>query len=490
MTATSNYLVSGAGSVVSQNPSTGSLLGANGYRIKEGGNWFDNTVVLFGDSHTLRNGPIWTARSGGPGYELTDDLAGGQWAFGGMDGYFNQAQIIANWPFRVLYNAAVGGETIAQINARIDAAMKKYQPKFAVYMGGTNNVQDSGITSIATADAAVATAISDIQTGWNKILSYGAVVLAYTIPPRTGLSGFQRRAWSQVNRWIRQNVGKIQGVYLAGDAAKAAANPTTGDWLASGEYGAIVTTNSGDSIHGSTYGYYLIGCESAARLNALFTSRRQGLSTPDLAYDITNGNNPYGNLLTNGKLLGTGGNPASPQTGLIPDGWLVQATPTAPTGGTIVTSKVARNITSADATGVEEVGEWLQVTMTGSSGEGNMHLRQDISGNAWAVGDVISASLQFETDAAGWNNAAAGASDIILTVEFNGNGSNGRISYSQNASAVQMGRKPSGTIRTPEAKIPAGTTVVYVRIYFRGQGTWRISDVDLSRVPDRTATGI
>lgn len=453
-------------------------------------------AVLFGDSHTRRNGPTMSDKTTSlVGYELTDTFTTPASAsiYFGSDGYFVIANTLLGFPFRILHNTAVGGETIAQINARIPAAMAKYRPAFGVYMAGTNDAQDAGITTSAAADTAVANAIAGIQAGWTSILGYGAVVLAYTLPPRTSLNGFQRRVWAQINSWIRSNVGRrsFKNVYLAGDAAKAAGNPATGNWLASGEYGAVATTNSGDNIHGTTYGYYLIGCESAGRLQQLIRFKRQGLNAPELFYDATNGNNPYGNLLTNGKLLGTSGTQVAPATGTVPDSWAVQATPTAPSGGTIVTSKVSRGISTNDASAVEEFGEWFQVSMTGGTTAGQLQIMQEIpqsSANAWAPGDVISAALQFETDETNWSQSAVGASAPIVVVEFNANGGNGKLSYQLNGAPGVQGRLPSGTLRTPEAVIPAGTTRIFVRVYFRGQGTWRISDADCRLSPDRKAT--
>lgn len=456
----------------------------------------DMTVVLIGDSHTRRNGPTMSDKSASSvGYELTDAFTTPSTAsiYYGTDGYFVAANSLLGYPFRILHNTSVGGENIAQINARIPSAMAKYRPAYAVYMAGTNDVQASGVNSIPTADDAAAAAIAGIQAGWDAILSYGATVLTYTVPPRTSLNGFQRRVWAQVNSWIRSNVsrGKYGRVYLAGDAAKAAGNPATGDWLTSGQYGAVASANSGDNIHASAYGYYLIGCESAARLQPLIKFKRQGLSSPELFYDATNGNNPFGNLLTNGKMLGTAGTQVAPATGSIPDSWAVQATPTAPTGGTIGTSKVTRGITTNDASQVEEFGEWLQVSMTGGTTAGVLQIVQELpqsAANAWAAGDVISASLQFETDETNWSQAGVGATPPILVIQFNSNGSNGSLSYQLNAPPGVQGRLPSGSIRTPEAVIPVGTTRIFVRVYFRGQGTWRISDVDCRLSADRKAT--
>lgn len=458
------------------------------------GPWFDNTVVLFGNSHTRRNGPTLSSKSASlVGYELADAISGGAQVYFGGDGYFVAANTILNGAFRLLHNAAVGGETIAQINARIDTAMSKYRPRFAVYMAGTNDIQNSGITSIATADAAASAAIAGIQSGWTALRNYNAVVLAYTLPPRTGLNGFQRRTWDQVNAWIRLNVGKTPGVYLAGDAAKAAGNPSTGNWLANGEYGAVALANSGDDIHGSNYGYYLIGCESAARLSVLLGGfRRQGIASPQLAYDATNGNNPFGNLLANGKLLGAGGTQTAPATGQVPNSWTVQATPTAPSGGTIATSKITRGISSNDATAVEEFGEWFQVSMTGGSTAGVMALTQETqaltSGGAWAIGDVVQASLQFETDETNWGQGAVGALPPVIEIQFGPNGGTGIGGYQLNGAPVTQGRIPSGVALTPEVAVPAGITRLFLRVIFRGQGTWRISNVALRRVPDRTAT--
>lgn len=481
---------------VANNPSTGVTIDGTGVlagraRLNLSANWMDNTCVIFGDSHDARIGPIFTSRSGGPGYELADNLAGGAWAFYGLDGWLCTALMLSGWPLRILHNAAVGGETIAQANARMAAVFAKYQGvRFAVYGPGTNDAQSSSITTIATATAALNQAIADLQKGWATITGNGTVCLAATLPPRTGLSGFQRRVWAGINAWIRANVNKYPGVYLLADRAKGAGNPATGAWLANAEYGAVTSADF-DTIHGTAYGYYLVGCEAAPRLQALLPFRRQGLAAPELAYDPTNGNTKQGNLVVNGKMLGTGGSNVAPATGPIPDSWLVQATPTAPTGGTIVCSKVARNIPSADATTVESLGEWLQVSMTGGTTEGVLQLRQQLSTSAqgpWAPGDVITGVLHFETDAANWSQNGVGALPPIVTIEFNANGGNGRVSFGQNAGAAVQGRIPAGTIRLPEAVIPPGTTDIWVRIYFRGQGTWRVSEVDVRYIPDRSAT--
>lgn len=467
-----------------------------GVRRVLAGGWVDRTVVLFGDSHTRRNGPTISGKATTRvGYEIGDAFAtpATDVLYFGADGYFVIANTILNNPFRILHNTAVGGETIAQINARIDAAMEKYQPQFAVYMGGTNNIQDSGITTIAAADAAAALAISGIAAGWAKITGYGASVLAYTIPPRTSLNGFQRRAWSQVNSWIRYASKKTKGVYLAGDSAKAAGNPATGNYLASSEYGAVATANSGDDIHASTYGYYLIGAESAGRLSVFFPTKRTGLNSPELAYDATNGNNPYGNLIVNGKMLGATVAPTAPATGNIPTSWVIQGTPTAPSGGSgvITHTKVSRSYPSADATTTEEVGEWFQIEMTGgTTGAGLIQYQQEVATSAqgpWAAGNVLVASMQFETDALNWNQNGFGASPPIAVIELrNAGGIIGQSSFLLNAAPVTAGRIPAGTLTTPEVQIPAGTTRIFFRIYLRGQGTWRISDCDLRLVPDRT----
>ena len=467
----------------------------SGYGIGVSANWFDNTTLLAGDSHTRRVGPTLSSKSASlVGYELTDTVSGGAQVYFGFDGYFALANTMLNCPFRIVHNLSVGGETIAQVSARLAVALAKYRPRFTVWMAGTNNVQDAGITSITTADTAAAAAIADTGAAWAKCTAAGSVVLAYTIPPRTTLSGFQRRVWSQLNNWIRQNASKTRGVFLAGDAAKAAGNPGTGNWLASGEYGAISTADL-DSIHGTAYGYYLIACESVPRLQTIVPFKRQGIAAPDLAYDATNGNNPLGTLLINGKMLGTAGSAVAPQTGSVPGSWTVQATPTAPTGGagTIVPSKVTRGISTDDAPQVEELGEWLQVTMTGgTTGAGIIAFTQETqalgSGGAWAIGDVVQFSVQFETDSTNWNQGGFGALPPILEIQFGPNGGTGIGGFQLNGAPSTVGRMPSGVAMTPEVVIPAGITRLFVRILLRGQGVWRLSNAVLRRIPDRTAT--
>ena len=93
------------------------------------------TVVLIGDSHTRRNGPTMSDKSASSvGYELTDAFTTPSTAsiYYGADGYFVAANSLLGYPFRILHNTSVGGETIAQINAGIPSAIK-HRPAYAVH---------------------------------------------------------------------------------------------------------------------------------------------------------------------------------------------------------------------------------------------------------------------------------------------------------------------------------------------------------------------
>ena len=277
------------------------LVGADGQTYNT--SRVSNGVVIFGDSRTERS-----------------NYAGGD------RGLWTFANAIMGQRFKLLANAGVGGNTTAQMLARIDADVLAYNPAFVTVLGGTNDIAN-GVPAT--------TVISNLQAIYQKIRNTGATVIACTEYPASGVYGTtaKREALQQINRAIIADVQSHDNMVLANlfnvilDPASA-----TGDQLAGTLH---------DNIHLSTYGCILGGGELASVMEPLVPPQRViGTSL----VDVISATHPGGNLVVNGNMSGGAGGVSgvgmSSAGGVgVADTWALQLeTGTA----TAVGSKVAR----------------------------------------------------------------------------------------------------------------------------------------------------
>ena len=446
-----------------------------------------HTLLFVGDSISLRNGPL--ANLANTAYTPGDTYASNESIVFRGSGFFTSANALLNSRFRPVYNGAIGGETTTQINARISGLISTWRPAYVSYLGGTNDVQGNVSAESVT--------IPNIQEARNLINAGGATMILYTIPPITGLTAAQKQELLKLNQFIRWYALNTQGVIFGGDFFKVCAHPDTGDWLASGEYGMEAALST-DNIHPTDYAGMIMGYEVYRRLVNVVPDNGWSLgvggssSAWDMSYNATNGLNPRGNLLANGKMLGTGGTVSGTGvSGNLAAGWATQNN-TIGTGGTIVLSKVARNATAGDPTTFTGAGEWQQIVASGASSACNYSFnREAISRNAdgigasdnadWSIGDKIYAQCAFQADSSGWGTSSV-ANILALELECWNGGTVVRAKHFEQGSPQSFFRMPSGLLRTPEILIPSGTTRIYAWIYYRGQGTVRVSDAEIRRV--------
>ncbi len=260
-------------------------------------------MCLFGDSIMFNSdqfvaGPIYRAEvTGGPGSWIN---------------YYTQYRT-----FRSPYtnNFGVSGDTTALMLARVGAVLAA-NCDMVVMDGGTND---------AATGVSCATTVANLNAIFTRLLAARVTIIDTTIFPRSGGAAFtlaQAQAALCVNSWRRSFVqkGSGGGVGLALSSSTAQAGtptvaPSYSYFLADlDQYMTDLTQttwtiNTGylqnDGVHPSTRGASAMGVAVAAIINKIVPPGLQPVMTASDVYDGTN--NPRGNLLPNGNMLGTAG---------------------------------------------------------------------------------------------------------------------------------------------------------------------------------------
>jgi hypothetical protein len=166
-----------------------------------------------------------------------------------------------------------------------------------------------------------------------------------------------------------------------------------------------------DGLHLSVKGAMCVGQKIADALSAIALPTASRL--PEHNIDMVSDDNPSGNLLENGLMLGDGGTAANEVTGDVADDWTACKVVGTYGAGTIVASKEART----DGVG----GEWQVLTFAGLTGGGNVvyGLRQEVDGalGYYEQGDTIEAECEISVE-----DAAYVQSVSLIVREYNGAG--------------------------------------------------------------------
>lgn len=203
-----------------------------------------NTVVLFGTSLEAQN------------YTGSDILnAGSNTALNGR-GWFTWCNAFTGDQLKLVANAGVGGNTYAQMLARINTDVLAYESDW-VFIGGPVNDIIQGRT--AAAIIADATAILDALRGRKVLILTATPTASYnTTAMKTVLS--------TVNAWIN-DLPKIRRGVTVADAWATLADRATG----AGATGMTILGSSGsptDDIHWSVAGAIRVGKVAAAAIAA------------------------------------------------------------------------------------------------------------------------------------------------------------------------------------------------------------------------------
>lgn len=196
-------------------------------------------------------------------------------------GWFHRFNAYAGQAFTVVYNAGVGGNTSAQMLARIQTDVLAYNADW-VFVGGPTNDPATDIPASTT--------IANMTAIFDTLLAAGKKVVALNIPPSTSYNSTGRRqAVSTLNRWYRDlsrnEVVATSGRTLRGvnvvDAWTVLTDPSTG----SPATGMAVQEGDGITyVHWTDAGALLVGQAVYKAIAPLITPHQHiGLGTLDPA---------------------------------------------------------------------------------------------------------------------------------------------------------------------------------------------------------------
>jgi lysophospholipase L1-like esterase len=182
--------------------------------------------------------------------------------------WFNFLTVLSRQQVAFCRNAGIGGNTTAQMLARLDVDVLAYKPRCVVLMGGTNDLPGDG-------DAAQANIAAIVQ----RLTDAGIGVALCTIPPRNG-DLERRRQIEGYNDGLRRFAAARQLTLI--DVFPQLADPTTGTWKPG---------LSGDGTHPNSRGARVMAAFAGTVLEPLFPHEAPYLTTAasDTANLVHNG---------------------------------------------------------------------------------------------------------------------------------------------------------------------------------------------------------
>lgn len=259
-------------------------------------------------------------------------------------GWFMHANMLMAGKFQLLNNAAIGGETTADMLARMTAHVLAYSPKFCLVMAGLND---------CVAGTAAATTFANLRSMYTLCVNAGIVPIALTVLPlATGHANFATAMPRilQLNQLIKNHCA--QSGILCVDAYTAIADS------AAANGGALNNTLESDFVHPACYGARLVGAAVASALSGIPTAPKLTVSQADnFGADSSNWN-----LMDQAPWLTSGGTAGAGVSGTVASGFTCQRTGGS---GTAVASVNARTVANdGDTIGQNQT---LVITSGGAS---------------------------------------------------------------------------------------------------------------------------
>lgn len=354
-------------------------------------------------------------------------------------GYMTWANILSD--HRLLFprwNFGVGGDKSADLLARLNAVIA-VKPDYCVVEIGGNDVLNSNISASTT--------ISNLKTIWDRLYSAGIFVIAIPIPPRgSAAASYTDEAKYKVaaiNNFI------ISQQYVRKNFEVVDILPHLMDYSVTTGLGQTKMTH--DGTHPGTWGAFVIGRQLAEVIKKLEPSRNELYADPFNTYHATN--NPFGNLITNGMMIGASGS-KSGGTGEVASNWGM-----AVSGGvTYVASKIT------DALNPNIPNQRIVVSGTAGGSGGAVVLQQTAS--SFVPSTPIEAICQIAVtnpsniSSCQWDiRIVHGGGTLKYATDCNSYGT----SYNE-CNVIPTGESWRGTLRTPPFVLPADTTEIRCRL--------------------------
>lgn len=344
--------------------------------------------------------------------------------------------------FTFLGNAGIGGNTVAQMRARLATDIFAYNPEAILMMGGTNSI----ITGMTFAQ--MAAVLNDYEYIIQQCLANGVVPILVT-PPAKNQAGLDQdnTGWSEMRDFIPflYDMAAYYGLPLI-DVFKFTADPTTGGFR---------TGLSDDGVHPNAIGhariadyvqFYLRNPQLA--MNQVYLASVSEFGTSGRLHNIIQ-NGCFDNLLGDGVSLAGWGDGAKGDntTVLVP--------------------------TAADTALARASGRQFKYTATG----GNLVLVNGLDPAAYAVGDVVEFSARITAPVVADADLSNGDSGINFYMDLGDEG--GLVKVLNNDKSSQ------DVIVSAEFKVPAGTTSMSLTSYIITAGAYSFANMTVTNKTTR-----
>lgn len=353
--------------------------------------------------------------------------------------YLTAAMVWNRQPCTVV-SVGIGGDVCNNMLSRFDADVASKNPHVVLIEGGTND--------IATNRTAAAT-FSDMRGMYAKAWKFGAKVIATTCPPRNTFTTAQMKEACKLNTMLRNYAATNPQDFALVDMWRALADPATGNYKAG---------YTDDDVHPNTAACWAVGKECEAAFDRFFPTGTSNLARSNVNDD---------NLLTNPMFITAGGSiiPGAGVTGSVAQGW------TGWSGGLNANTTAVMSLVSR----ADGLGQWQQINTTVIPNTSTViQLFQICSSSTFAVGDILQAYVEFETDSAGWTNGKlnmhASCRDADGVTSYSYIGSFGPDS---GGSGIIQTRPEQGVLATPPFVVPASTNDIMLTMSVGGLGTVR-----------------
>lgn len=269
------------------------------------------------------------------------------------------------------YNLGISSSLIAAQIAQLPALAALYpRPRFCAFYGFSNDW---------SGDRPLADIFADVQTLIDGILALGITPIIFLNHVQNNQTLARTQKWGAGWQWMLDLAAKDKRVIVV-SALDTLLDPTSTDFAARQKPGYVLS----DLVHLTVRGAFQNGLAAWNTVKPLLPIVPRKLLAN---WDTYATNNPSGNLLTNGLMVGTGG---SILTGVI--------------GGDIAASWTAANNTvGATVTGVVLADGGQQFTIGGTAGAGTnrgvlLYQDVDVTGK-FSAGDKVYAEIDVEEDA-------------------------------------------------------------------------------------------
>ncbi|UAJ16460.1 hypothetical protein PP504_gp29 [Gordonia phage Dolores] len=358
-------------------------------------------------------------------------------------GYWTWASRFLRNRVRLVGAYAVGGSVSADVLARIGNSAA-HRPAFFLMEIGVNDFRAAAGTGDSAIPAAVTTLRANVQAIIATMKSAGSKILLLTVRPYTfgTPTATMKQAIRDHNRWLYELSAADPSIVVI-DSARVYTDPTSGDPIS----GVLR-----DGLHDTQLGASRIGRLVADALSSMTIN-----TDPQLPVS----NADTGLIITNGLMVGN-------TSGLATD-WVSSVS----SGVSVTYSKLART------DGIP--GEWQQAVVSGVASAATdggivLTIERNINSGLFAIGDDLYAVAEVEVD-----NDVSNLNAIKLRAEgkTSGYALTGYAEDGDLATQASEGYPASAVagriiMSTPSWTVVDTTAVMQLRVYFRGNGTFRL----------------